>query len=258
MLLFVDRDRGAFVMVFVAAAIGCIVPAILLCFLRVPPVAGSRAQPSLIDFIRTTRSYWPGPILLVDLAFGICMTVPFVFLASYVDQVGLRIPGLSVIGLFFWCYAGWGLTVRLTLRQIPDRLGRRKVLLVGMLCMSAGMFCFWLVDPQTPWMIVIPALVTGTGHGLMFHTMTSLTIESFPIPVRGTGASLALMMLDAGTIAGAPALGQVADRFGFDWMFCAIGIFSLSVAGVYGYSSIPVWRQRRMDRLERFSSGRAA
>jgi predicted MFS family arabinose efflux permease len=98
-------------------------------------------------------------------------------------------------------------------------------------------------------MIVVPALITGTGHGLMFHTMTSITVESFPSEVRGTGSALALMMLDFGTIAGAPVLGQIADRFGFDWMFTAIGAFALLVAGVFAYASIPVWQQRRELRL---------
>ena len=88
---------------------------------------GTRSEVRLIDFFRTTCRYWPGTILLVDVAFGISMTVPFVFLASYVDREGLQLPGLSVIGFFFWCYAGWGLVTRLAMRQIPDRIGRRNL-----------------------------------------------------------------------------------------------------------------------------------
>ncbi len=203
LLLSAERTRGDFMMLFIVAGLGCMVPAFLLCFLTAPAGQRDKSAVRFMDFVRTTRRHWPGTILLVDLAFGVCMTVPFVFLASYVDQKSLRISGISVIGLFFWCYAGWGLTVRVTLRRLPEQLGRRKLLLVGMLFMSVGMFCFWLVDANTPWMIVIPALITGTGHGLMFHTMTSLTIEPFPASVRGTGSALALMMLDVGTIAGA-------------------------------------------------------
>ena len=244
-LLSVDRTRGNFVLLFVAAGLGCILPAFLVCCLRLPPGQDARSAVRLKDFLRTTRSNWPGMILLVDLAFGVCMTVPFVFLASYVDQMTLTIPGISVIGLFFWCYAGWGLTIRVILRRVPERFGRRKVLLAGMLSMATGMFCFTLVSDATPWLIVVPALVTGMGHGLMFHTMTALTIESFSMNVRGTGSSLALMMLDLGTIAGAPVLGQIAEVWGFNWMFSAIGLFTLGVAGAYAYSSMPVWQQRR-------------
>ena len=173
------------------------------------------------------------------------MTVPFAFLASYVDQLKLQIPGLSVVGLYFGCYAGWGLTVRVGLRRLPDRIGRRKVLIVGMLTMAAGMFCFAFVSAAHPWRLAIPALLCGTGHALIFHTMASLALESFPQEVRGSGSSLSLIMLDIGMIAGAPILGRIADGYGFDWMYASIGLVCLSVALIYVYSSLPVWRRRR-------------
>ncbi len=242
------RAYGDFVVLFVAAGLGNLVPAVLLCFLRAPAGQGNRSAVRLRDFVETAWENWPGAILLVDLAFGVCMAVPFGFLASYIDAVPLRIPGITVIGLFFWCYAGWGLIVRVTLRRLPQRRGRRKVLLAGMLFMAAGMFCYGLVDSTNPWMIVVPALVTGTAHGLMFHTMTSLTIESFPTEVRGSGAALTLMTMDVGMIAGAPILGQIADALGFEWMFAAIGTLCFFVAAVYAYSSISVWQQRHRAR----------
>jgi MFS family permease len=146
LFLSAERTRGNFAMLFIAAGLGCIVPAFLVCFLRAPPGQSPKSAVRLMDFIRTTRRNWPGTILMVDLAFGVCMTVPFVFLASYIDQASLKISGISLIGLFFWCYAGWGLTVRVLLRRMPERIGRRKVLLAGMVFMSIGMFCFVLVD----------------------------------------------------------------------------------------------------------------
>ena len=244
LFLSMDRVRENFVILFVAAAIANAIPATLICFVS-RPTQRSKSAVTLVDFFVTVRNYWPGTILLVDVAFGMCMTSPFVFMASYIDQLPLVIPGISAMGFFFWCYAGWALAVRITLRRMPERRGRRKVLLAGMLFMSAGMFCFWLVDAANPWMIVIPAVTCGTGHALMFHTMTALTIEPFPDEVRGTGSALALMMLDLGTIAGAPLLGGIADRWGFAWMFTAIGLFSLFAAAAYTLSSIPVWRARR-------------
>ena len=119
-----------------------------------------------------------------------------------------------------------------------------------MLIMAAGMFCYGLVDAANPWMIVVPALVTGTAHGLMFHTMMSLTIESFPSDVRGTGSALSLMMLDLGLIAGAPVLGQIADSFGFNWMFASIGACSFVTAFLYAWSSVPIWQERWQRRRQ--------
>ena len=242
-----DRTRHDFTVLFLTAGFANIVPAAMLCFMRSPTNKSPNLSVRLQDFFLTTWRNWPGTILLVDIVFGMCMTAPFVFLAKYIDDKSLLIPGVSVIGLFFWCYAGWAFLVRVLLRRTPERLGRRKVLLVGLPFMAAGMFCFWLVDKSAPWMIVVPALVTGTGHSLMFHTMTSLTIESFPHEVRGTGSALALMMLDLGMIAGAPILGAIAATYDYPWMFATIGTLAFVVAVAYTISSIPVWQQRRED-----------
>lgn len=233
-----DRERGNFVILFVVASIANVLPAIGLYFLR--PTSSERTKSSvrLADFVATTRQYWPGMILLVNLVFGVCMAGPFVFVASFIDQASLHIDGISVIGLFFLFYAGTGITLRLTLRRLPDRIGSKKVLLVGMLFMSAGMFCFGLADAKDTWMIIVPALLTGAGHGLMFHTMTSLTLENYPIPVRGSGSALALMMLDVGTIVGAPVLGLIGERFGFPVLFGTIGAFTLVVAATYVASCV--------------------
>ena len=168
------------------------------------------------------------------------MSGPFIYMASFIDYASLWIEGVSVIGLFFWFYAGLGITVRLSLRQLPDRIGPRKVLLVGMLFMSAGMSCFGLVDAGNAWMIIVPAVLTGIGHGLMFHTMTSLTLERFPTEVRGTGSALAVMMLDLGTIAGAPILGWIGEEYGFAMLFGAIGITCLLTAIAYAASNLPL------------------
>ena len=244
-LFLAERERGNFGILFVVAAIANLLPAIGIYFLR--PTSGERTNSStrLKYFIATTWLHWPGMILLVDLAFGVCMAGPFIFVASFIDQASLKIEGVSVIGLFFLFYAGIGITLRLTLRRLPDRVGSRKVLLAGMLFMSAGMFCFALVDSANTWRIILPALLTGTGHGLMFHTMTSLTLENFPHAVRGSGSALALMMLDLGTIVGAPVLGLIGERFGFPMLFGTIGGFSLVVATTYTASSIGLFASKR-------------
>jgi predicted MFS family arabinose efflux permease len=72
----------------------------------------------------------------------------------------------------------------------------------------------------------------------MFHTMTSLTLQSFPLEVRGTGSALGLMMLDAGMLAGAPVLGQIGDRFGYSVMFQALGGFCLLSILAYAWSQL--------------------
>ena len=218
-----DRQRSSFVVFFVVAALANIIPACILWFIRPTAKSTEAVSIRLSDFVSTVRKHWPGSILLVDCAFGVCMTGPFVFVASFIDKEPLRIDGVSMIGLFFWFYAGPAVLIRTLGRRLPERVGTERLLVIGGLFMSAGMFAFALVSYEQPRLIIVPALLAGVGHALMFHTMTSITLERFPLDVRGTGSALALMMLDLGTIAGAPILGAIGEEFGFAALFATIG-----------------------------------
>lgn len=233
-----NRTEATFQGLFIVATLFCLLPALALPLLRPTPGNGRKSSVRLSDFVATTKRYWPGMILLVDLAFGVCMAAPFVFLASFIDAAKLQIEGVSEIGLFFLFYAGIGLTVRVLSRQWPERMGIHTVLMIGTLFMTAGMFAFAIVDAQQPWMIIAPAVLAGVGHSLMFHTMTSLTIETFPIEVRGTGSALALMMLDLGTVGGTPVLGWIGERYGYAALFTTIGFVSLAAGLLYVVSHV--------------------
>jgi MFS family permease len=240
------RTAANFQTLFTVAAASLVIPTLLLFFLEPPPAEIRQKSSRIRDFFKTVVRCWPGTIVLVVATFGLCMTIPFVFLAKFIDEVGISIPGVSEMGLFFICYAGWGLTVRISSRKIPDRLGRRKMLLVGCVVMGAGMFLFPWVDAEHPWRLAAPALLCGTGHALMFHTATSLFLHTFPSEVRGAGSALSLMVLDLGMIAGAPVLGYVAFHRGYDWLFCAVGAACFVSGTLYGISSIPVWKARAL------------
>lgn len=243
-----ERSRADFWTLFITAGLGNLATVWLVWQLREPPRMQISASVGFWSFAKLIRDYWPGMILVVDLAFGVCMAIPFGFLASYIDQVPLRIEGMSVMGIYFWCYAGSGIGLRIIGRRLPELMGRRKVLLAGMICMAAGLGSFRFVSAQTPWMITLPAVLTGLAHALAFHTMTSLTLAPFPDHVRGTGSALALMMLDLGTICGAPLLAMIADTSDFETMFSVAAVLVLLAGVAYFVSSIPVWRVRASQR----------
>ncbi len=254
MILGETREYSNFRTLFIVTEASLVIPALLLFFLEPPAAETRQSSARLTDFFHTIIRCWPGAIVLVVATFGLCMAIPFIFLAKYIDEVGISIPGISEMGLFFVCYAGWGLTVRISSRKIPDRLGRRKMLLVGCAVMGSGMFLFPWVDAAHPWRLAAPALLCGTGHALMFHTATSLFLHTFPSEVRGAGSALSLMVLDLGCIAGAPILGYVAFHFGYDWLFRCVGLACFFSGTVYAISSVPVWKSRLQPALEEASS----
>ena len=237
------RTYGDFVWLFVTASGIAFVG---LCALRTirpaPPHPEARPTP----FLPTVRQYGPAIILPVVLTFGVCMAVPFMFLAKFIDTAKLESISagplrINPMGTYFLIYAPWALFLRILLRRLPERIGRRRQLAIGMGFMTVGMACFPLVDRT--WMLVLPALFCGTAHSLSFHTMTALVMQSFPSQLRGIGAALALMALDGGYVCGGPLLGQVAHHVGYDAMFlciaglCATAVIALSLAIRY--------RQRR-------------
>ena len=248
LILTSDRDRTDFLILFLTSSSSLIVPTLLL--LSVPDKRATERsnQFSFLDFARTGLQHWPGSIGLVQMAFGVCMAVPFFFMARLVDEVGKTLGSEfqeSAVSWFFICYAGWGLTVRLVSRRMPDRIGRRKVLLAGCAIMGCGMVTFSRIDLGNPWLILIEsALICGTGHALMFHTGTALFLEHFPSEKRGVGAALSLMVMDAGMICGAPLLGVIADRAGYDSVFLTVASICFGAGLVYTVASIPVWRAR--------------
>lgn len=232
-----SRGRSEFSSIFLVATFSNVLPAILLVFLRTPTHARAQRALRVSDFVQIVRRYWPGRILLVNMTFGMCMTVPFVFVASFIDDLQLNLGRVSLLGLFFWVYAGWAILIRVSLRRMPERVGAKRVLLAGLLFMAGGMFAFCAVSSERSWLLIIPAVLTGTGHSLMFHTMTSLTIQPFPTQVRGTASALALMMLDLGMFMGAPILGIVGEAMGYSAMFVMVGIMCLVCTSIYARSN---------------------
>lgn len=248
LILTADRERTDFLILFLTASASLIVPTLLLLSLPDKRAAERSSHFSLHDFGQTALQHWPGSIGLVQMAFGVCMAVPFFFMARFVDELGQTLDPTfqeSAVSWFFICYAGWGLTVRLASRRMPDRIGRRKVLLAGCATMGCGMLTFSRIDVGNPWLLLITsALICGTGHALMFHTGTALFLERFPSEKRGVGAALSLMVMDAGMICGAPLLGIIADRAGYDAVFLTVAVICFCAGLVYTVASIPVWRAR--------------
>ena len=247
LVLSADRTREEFETLFVGGVLLLILPVSLLLLLRPAASEPGRGSVRFAEFVRTSRRHWPGMIVVLQITFGLCVTVPFVFLTKFVDDTGLPAGDLSRVSQFFMCYAGWGLTLRILLRRTPDRFGRRKVLLAGAVIMALGMFSFLVVDAAHADLIVIPALLCGTGHSLMYHTCTSLFLDSFPPDVRGAGSGLSMVALDIGSVGGAQLLGEVAFRFGYDRLFVIVALVTLVMATIYAISSIPVWRERRRE-----------
>ena len=208
--------------------------------LFMPATSGNRVKGtlSLRRFLTTVKKYWPGSIIYVNAAFGLCMTVPLHLLKKFILDKELTAPVFGTVGfitIFYIIYAGWGITIRLLVKSAPDRIGRRKVLLVGIVAIVVGYIGFCFITPYRLWALIIPAFCCGTGHGLTYHCMTSLTLESFPAKHRGTGTALAMMAFDCSAVVGMPIIAWIIVVAGYNAMFLGIAATVTLVAGIFFY-----------------------
>ena len=103
------------------------------------------------------KRYHPGVILMVGVAMGLAIGIPFYFLRPFTERLG--IPGIRG---FFLVYASVAFSVRLVCRRLPDRWGVRRTVMLGMAFLIADMLSFLFV--HDPWSLLIPATFGGISR----------------------------------------------------------------------------------------------
>ena len=97
--------------------------------------------------------------------------------------------------------------------------------------MTVGQLLFLVVTHD--WLLILPAVVCGFGHALLFPAIVSIGAGRFPVQYRGSGTTLVLGFTEMGTALAAPLLGWLIDKGnagggtrGFSWMFIAASAFA--------------------------------
>ena len=186
--------------------------------------------------VRLFARYWPGALVVVALVMGVVATVPSTFLTRFAVE-----RKLSGIGFYFAAFALMAAMVRVVGRNFPERIGRQNALLIGLVGMTVSMLCY--AEVHRDWQLVVPGLLAGIGHGLLFPCAVSLGADAFPDEHRGTAMTLIMGCMDVGMLVGAPVLGLVTDRWGFVAMFSATA-GALGASAVY-YAAHRLLRRRR-------------
>ncbi|MBS0264981.1 MAG: MFS transporter [Planctomycetes bacterium] len=178
--------------------------------------------------IRLLMRYWPGSILVVAVAQGTGFVVTTVFLTRY--ATAMQFSGIT---WFFLPYSVMAFSCRWIFRDWGTSFGRHRMVLWGLAGMTVGQLLFLLVSRD--WLLVLPALVCGFGHALLFPAIVSIGAGKFPIQYRGSGTTLVLGFTELGTALAAPLLGLLIDlgnagggTRGFSWMFLAASGFAFS------------------------------
>lgn len=227
---FVPSGEARFAAMFGGAAAFGLLHAVVVFWLTRHEV--HRAPQATPGPFRLLVRYWPGAIVLVAFAMGTGFVVTTVFLTRFATAMDLR-----GIALFFLPYSLTAFGCRWVFRGWGTSFGRHKMVLWGLAGMTVGQLLFLVVTSD--WLFVLPAVVCGFGHALLFPAVVSIGAGRFPVQYRGSGTTLVLGFTELGTALAAPILGMLIDRgnagggtAGFSWMFmsaagiaAAVGLF---------------------------------
>jgi len=191
-----------------------------------------QARPPLWNIL---RRHHPGMVLVIGVAMGIGVGLPMTFLRTYAAELGI-----AKIGLFFAIYTPAALVTRLLTRRLPERVGTKPMILAGAAAVVVAQFLFLLV--RSEWQLVIPGVINGIAHGLMFPSVVGAGIRTFPGRHRGVAMTLVQGTWDMGTLIGAPAAGLIVEyshRVGlpaYPTLFMAVAAMMTTVGGLYAVS----------------------
>jgi len=121
--------------------------------------------------------------------------------------------GLGEIGLLAGAYpAVWG-AGQLGTGWISDHLGRKRLIVAGMLLQSLAIAGF-VVLPGFAWWVA-DSVVLGAGTALVYPTLLAVIGDAARTPDRATSVGIYRLWRDSGYAVGAIVAGTIADAAGF-------------------------------------------
>ena len=224
---------AAFASYFLTGAVIMFGALVFLIFTRSP--ARSEAERHKESYIKLCVKYWPGSILIAGLSLSLVQTVPILFIERFVIE-----RGLGRVAFFFLAYSSTAIILRLILRGIPQRIGRKRTLVSGILLFSTGIFLLLGVDTEAG--LIIPACIMGSGHCFSYPFLVDLAADAMPVQHRGVATSIILGTMDIGFLLGFVTQGYLIKYYGFEKTLACIAL--TATAGILYYA----WRQRpRVD-----------
>jgi MFS family permease len=168
------------------------------------------------------------PIWAVTAAFAIALAGYFTFLRTFVDETGI-----GSVGLFFACYAGTAIALRLGAAWLPDRVGRKRVLFPAFGALVAGFMVLASADASID--IAIAGVLCGGGHGYAFPILMGFTVDRAGVAALGSAVAFYTALFDVGTLIGGPALGAIIEAVGYSAMYFSAGMFLAAAAAVFAF-----------------------
>ncbi|MCW5873490.1 MAG: MFS transporter [Anaerolineales bacterium] len=172
------------------------------------------------------RAFWP--VVAVSFVDGIGRTLLFPFFALYVTQrfnVGATQAGL-VLGMF----SVSGLLGSMVGGALTDRIGRKKLIIVGLVCSALTTLALGLVN-EMRWLYVV-ALVSGLFGELAGPAHQAMIADILPEKQRQEGFGILRVVNNLTWIVG-PSIGGLLAGWSFLYLFISDAVISCIVAVLF-------------------------
>lgn len=189
-------------------------------------------------------------------------------LAALASAVGMRMLGLFLVlpvftlygleftssrflvGFAFGCYGLAMACTEFPLGRLSDRIGRRKVLLLGMTIFSLGSF-LCAIPAWLPRELQISELIFGRlvqGIGAITSTAFAAVSDQIPPERRSTAMAVLGIPIGASFILGVVAGPLIAGRFGTESLFVLTGLLGLATVWMLA-RNLPEIAPREADQV---------
>jgi len=148
------------------------------------------------------------------IGFGVFLT----FIPLYASQQGYN-P--AQVGLIFAAQAVTNVVGRVPIGSLADRVDRRWLVAVGLLCLAVSLMALGQFVHLTHLMAC--AVVMGVGMALTFTAIGAMIAELVPPVQRGLAMGMYNSCVYLGMMAGATVMGLALKRIGYPLGFAAAG-----------------------------------
>ena len=164
---------------------------------------------------RSLKLLWP--VGVIGFAYGGFLYSIWALLSAMANGFGVQAGGIgAMFGLF------WGLRTIFFLasRVIIDARGCRFALLLGLLLCTTG--AGTLLIAHTLALLLLAAVFSGIGTGILFPTVLVLVMERTTVDNRGFGMGFLELLIGLGMVGQTAVAGFLGEWAGPGWMFSTI------------------------------------
>ena len=185
-------------------------------------------------------------VIIPSVAFGIGYCSIFSFISDFTSH-----NSLGPASYFFVSYSVTVVILRLSTGRVIDWMDRRLVNIASLLIIVAGLFLASRTTGAAG--LVLVGILTGTGHGYIFPSLSTLSFDSSPARNRGTSMALYMLGFDLSTMTMSPVLGKVAEHWDYFAMFRVAGVILLIGTAIYATG----WRYHSVDAIRQSAVARS-